>query len=370
MVNAIAAIMEEASAPFNISEVEIDQPQAGEVLVDIQAVGICHTDLALGTGAFGTQFPAIFGHEGAGVVLAVGDNVTKVKSGDKVLLTFNSCGSCHRCEDDDPSYCTDWTALNLISARPDGSSRVSRNGEKVSDNFFGQSSFASKTIAHERNVVRLAQDADPTPLAPLGCSIQTGVGGVVNSLEAKAGQSLIVFGGGAVGLSAIIGGVIAGCSPIILVEPQAERRAIALELGADHVCDPLSDDPVEFGRKISPDGLDLVVDTSGAEQALASCVGLLANKGKIGLLGLPADLEATFPVPIVQWLLLGGTVRGIAEGDSNPDVFIPQLIEHYNKGELPIDKFVTRYPFEKINEAIDDLHNGKAIKAILVLPSS
>lgn len=367
MPTAHAAIITEANSPFTIETITVDPPQAGEVLVDIRAVGICHTDLALATGAFGTQFPAVLGHEGAGVVEAIGEGVTKVKPGDKVLLTFNSCGECARCRADDPSYCEHFVPLNLACMREDGSTRLHRDGAAVSGNFFGQSSFASKAVAHQRNVVKLADDADLATLAPLGCGIQTGAGAVMRSLAAQPGQSLAVIGGGAVGLSALLGGKLCGCAPIIVIEPNESRRLLATELGADHVIDPADGDAAEAVRRVVPSGVDLVVDTSGHLPAMISALGFIASKGKLGLVGVPAVSDATLPMPVFQWLTLGGTVRGIVEGDSDPDAFLPELIAYHAAGRLPFDKFVSYYPFEQINQAVADIHSGKSIKAVLTL---
>ena len=332
MTDAIAAVMPAANAAFEIQAVTVDAPRAGEVLIDVKAVGVCHTDLIMVSGAFGTAFPAVLGHEGAGIVAAVGEGVTKVRPGDKVLMTFNSCGECARCRAGDPAYCLVFTPLNMGCARADGSTRVHAHGQPVADNFFGQSSFASQSVANERNIVKLSPDADLVALAPLGCGIQTGVGAVTRSLEAKAGQSLVVIGGGAVGLSALLGGKLAGCTPILVVEPQAGRRDLATQLGADHALDPGAGDLVAAVRAILPDGADLVVDTSGHTPTAVQSLGFLSNKGRLGLVGVPGSLDAVLPVPIVQWITIGGTVRGIIEGDSDPDVFLPELIAHVAAG--------------------------------------
>ena len=366
-MEAIAAITPHANAPFSIETITVDGPRPDEVLVDIKAVGICHSDLVMVSGGFGNAFPAVFGHEGAGVVLEVGSDVTKVSPGDKVLLTFNSCGACSRCRDNDPSYCQHFITLNMACVREDGSSRLHREGEALADNFFGQSSFASKSIAKERNVIKLKPDADLAMFAPLGCGVQTGAGAVLRSLSAKAGQSLVVIGGGAVGLSAVLGGKIAGCAPIILIEPQAARRAMGSTLGADHTIDPAAVDIVVAVRALVPDGADLVVDSSGFVPTVTDSISMLSNKGKLGLIGMPGALDAVLPVPIIQWITIGGTVRGIVEGDSDPDVFLPQLIAHYEAGRLPFDRFVTVYPFDQINAAIADAHSGKSIKVVLTM---
>jgi len=367
MLHARAAVTPKANAPFDIRDIAIDAPRSGEVLINIRAVGICHSDLVMVSGAFGTRFPAVFGHEGAGVVEAIGAGVDKVAVGDKVLLTFNSCGACGRCAEHDPSYCAHFAPINMACVRSDGSSRLHLDGVDVSDNFFGQSSFASRAIAFERNIIKLPPNADLATLAPLGCGIQTGAGAVLRSLRAQAGQSLVIIGGGSVGLSALLAGKIAGCAPIFVVEPQESRRALALELGADHVIDPLSADLQASVRAIARAGVDLVVDTSGNVAAMSAALGVLANKGKLGLVGLPGAIDAALPVPIIQWLTQGGTLRGIVEGDSDPETFLPELIDYHMQGKLPFEKFVTTYPFEQINQAVTDSHDGKCVKVVLTL---
>ena len=365
-MNAIAAVLNQPNGSFSIEAVDVAQPQAGEVRVAIKAVGICHTDLVVASGAMGLQFPAILGHEGAGIVDAVGEGVTGVKPGDKVLLTFNSCGACKPCQRHEPAYCSHFVPLNMIAARGDGSSRVARAGKQISDNFFGQSSFASLAIANERNVLKVDDGADLAVLAPLGCGIQTGVGGVLRSLGAKAGEALVVLGAGAVGLSAVLGGQIAGCATIIVIEPQEGRRTLALQLGATHVLDGQGDMATAV-RGIIPEGADMVIDTSGFMPVVVQSVNMIANRGRIGLLGVPGSLDAALPVPVVQFITQGGTVRGIIEGDSDPAVFLPELIAHHNAGRLPIETFIKTYRLDQINEAIDDAHHGKCVKAVLLI---
>lgn len=365
-MKATAAILNGPSQPFSIEPVEVDDPQAGEVRVQIHAVGVCHTDLVVATGMLGNAFPAVLGHEGAGVVEKVGPGVTKVKPGDKVLLSFNSCGKCSRCAEHSPAYCNDFFTANMICARTDGSTRLHKpDGQAVADNFFGQSSFASVAIANERNVLKVDDDADLAKLAPLGCGIQTGAGAVLRSLGARAGQSLVVIGGGAVGLAAVMGGKIAGCNPIILIEPQAGRRSLALELGATHAVDPAAGDTTAQVRALVPTGVDLAVDTSGHVPAIQAAIGMMASMGKIGLIGVPNAPDAAVMVPLIPWISIGGTVRGIIEGDSDIETFLPELIAHAKAGRLPYDKLITVYPLDQINQAIDDAHHGKAIKVVL-----
>ena len=367
MTTAIAAVLNEPAAPFSIEDIEVALPQAGEIRVAIKAVGICHSDLVIGSGLLGNPFPSVLGHEGAGIVDAVGEGVTSVKPGDKVLLSFNSCGHCPRCDHNDPAYCHEFFVRNMLCVRPDGTSRLSKDGKPIADNCFGQSSFAGLSVANERNVLKLADDADLATLAPLGCGVQTGVGAVIRSLKAQAGETLLVIGGGAVGLSAVIGGTLAGSPTIILVEPQASRREMGLSVGATHVIDPATaGDIVEAIQAIVPGGVDLIVDTSAHMPTVARTPEMIAPMGRIGLVGVPNALDATLPLSMIKWLTVGGTVRGIVEGDSDITGFLPELIAHHAAGRLPFDRFVTRYPFTRINEAIADAHNGTCIKPVLI----
>ncbi len=366
-MEAVAAVLNQPAGPFSVETIDVAEPREGEVLVAIKAVGICHTDLVIGSGALGNAFPTVLGHEGAGVVEAVGPDVTTVAPGDKVLLSFNSCGQCPRCEQGHPAYCFEFFPLNMACTRPDGSSRLSRVGQAVADNCFGQSSFAALAIANQRNVLKVAADADLATLAPLGCGVQTGVGAVLRSLKGRPGEALLVIGGGAVGLSAVLGGVIAGCSRIVVIEPRAERRAMASDLGATDVIDPADAGGIVAAVKaILPAGADLIVDTSGHMPSVEQTPNMIAPMGRIGLIGVPGSLDAVLPVPMVQWLTMGGTLRGIVEGDSDIAGFLPELIELHRNGRLPFDRFVRRYPFAEINQAIEDAHTGKCIKPVLV----
>ena len=363
-----AAVLNEPGGAFALEDIDVAQAGPGEIRVAIHAVGICHTDLVIASGAMGNPFPMVLGHEGAGIVESVGEGVHSVKPGDKVLLSFNSCGRCARCEQNKPAYCAEFLALNMGTVRPDGSSRLNRNGQAIADNFFGQSSFAGLAVANERNVLKLADDADLAVLAPLGCGIQTGVGAVLRSLGGQRGEALLVIGGGAVGLSALLGGVIVGCDPIVVIEPRMERREMAMELGATAAIDPAgTEDIVAAVRAIHAGGFDMIVDTSGHMPTLERTPEMIATLGRIGLVGVPGAMDAVLPVPVLQWLTMGGTVRGVVEGDSDIAGFLPELIGYHAAGRLPYEKFVRYYPFEKINEAVTDSLSGDCIKPVLTV---
>jgi len=362
-----AAVARAAGAAFTLEPVELDAPRPDEILVRIRAVGVCHTDLVARDGAMPFSMPAVLGHEGAGVVEAVGSAVAKVSPGDRVALTFRSCGQCDRCRSGDPAYCYTMPMLNYIGMRPDGSKAIRQGETAVSSNFFGQSSFATYALAYERNVLKLP-DAIPFDLAaPLGCGVQTGAGGVMLALACPVGSSLLVTGGGAVGLSAVMGAAIQACGAIIVVEPHAARRTLAMQLGATHVIDPAaSPDLAAAVRAILPHGVDFAFDTTGRPETLAAVMGALAPKGVFGIVGIPPP-GAALPGDLGTVLTFGQTVRGIIEGDSDPDDFLPRLIDHWRAGRLPLEKLVRTFPFEQINEAIEAQHRGECVKVVLTL---
>jgi aryl-alcohol dehydrogenase len=278
-----AAVARTPHGDFTVEAADIDAPRADEVLVRINGVGLCHTDLIARDGFIPIALPAVLGHEGAGIVEAVGSSVTKVAPGDRVVLSFSSCGHCARCDDHLPSYCREFPSLNYAGARADGTSGISIAGTPASANFFGQSSFASHALTFERNVVRIDDaDAPLEILGPLGCGFQTGAGGIMRSLACPAGSTLAIFGGGPVGLTAVMGAVVQGCLTIILVEPIAARRDLARDLGATHVIDPADGDVTAAIRAIVPDGVDFAFESSGREAVVEAALAALASHGPRG----------------------------------------------------------------------------------------
>jgi aryl-alcohol dehydrogenase len=361
-----AAIIHEVGADFTIEEIEIGEPQSGEVLVEIASVGLCHTDVAAQHGHLPFPMPGVVGHEGAGVVKAIGDGVTKVAVGDKVSLTFNSCGECGSCKKGEPGYCLNFMGLNFGGVRPDGSSALSKDGTPYGANFFGQSSFGTAAIANSRNVVKLPDDADLTLVGPLGCGFQTGAGAVMNTFDAQPGSSILVLGGGSVGLAAVMAAAARSLATIVVAEPVESRRELALELGATHVLDPFAGSVAEKVREIIPLGVDFVVDTTANVPALMEGFGSLAHRGTIGLIAVPSDPEAVMPVPMIGAQVLGAKVVGIVEGDSNPDEFIPELLALHAAGQFPYERLITHMPFDAINEAVAAQARGEAVKVVLV----
>lgn len=366
-VESTAAVARAANAPFSIEPIGIEEPRGGEVLVRIAGVGLCHTDLVARDQLIPIPLPAVLGHEGAGVVEAVGAGVTKVKPGDRVVLAFASCGHCASCDADLPSYCRDFPMLNFAGTRPDGSSAIRQDGGPISGHFFGQSSFAAHAIAQERNVVKVEGDDLPLDiLGPLGCGLQTGAGGVIRSLACPPGSTIAIFGAGPVGLAAVMGARIQECGTIIVVEPMARRRELALSLGATHAIDPAAGNIANAIRAVLPDGVQFAFETSGREDVLEPALAALASHGLLGLVGIPPRADSVLAINLVAFITNGHRIHGIIEGDSDPDSFIPELIAHHRAGRFPFDRLVQRFPLSEINAAVEAQARGDCVKAVLI----
>jgi aryl-alcohol dehydrogenase len=352
-MDTLAAIAQASHSDFALATVQIEEPRAHEVLVRIVGVGLCHTDLVARDQFIPIPLPAVLGHEGAGIVEAVGSAVTKVVPGDAVVIGFSSCGHCPRCENHLPSYCREFPVLNYAGARPDGSSGISRDGTPLSASFFGQSSFAGLALAEERNLVKVNADGLRLEiLGPLGCGFQTGAGAIFRSFDCPSGSTVAIFGGGPVGLAAVMAAVVRGCAAIILVEPLAQRRAMAMELGATHVIDPAAGDVPQAIRAILPDGVEFALESSGREAVVEAALASLASHGMLGLVGVPPKPESSIAINLASVITYGHRIIGIVEGDSDLDGFIPELIALHRAERFPVEKLVTLYPLSQINEAV------------------
>jgi aryl-alcohol dehydrogenase len=344
-----------------LEELEMAGPAAGEVLVKIVATGVCHTDLKSAELGSRVPRPVVLGHEGAGIVQAVGAGVTKVAAGDHVVMTFGSCGHCPSCRAAQPAYCH--TQNSFACVRPDGSSYLRAGTEPVHGDFFSQSSFATFAIGTERSVVKVRKDVPLELLGPLGCGIQTGAGAILNDLRLAPGQSLAIFGVGALGLSAVMAARLAGAGRIVAIDRFAHRLAMAVEFGASDVI-AASDEPVAGKiRALVPAGVDLALDTTGVPRVMSQAVEVLAPLGTCCFVTGPWDGTA-LPVNVLA-LLKGRKIRGTAQGGSNPDLFIPQLIEFYRDGRFPFDRLVKFYPFAEIEHAFHDSERGATVKPVL-----
>ena len=360
-----AAVTFEKSTAFQIVPLQLSEPEDNEILVRIAAVGICHTDLAARDQHLPIPLPSVLGHEGAGVVEKVGARVTKVAPGDHVALSWMYCGTCPSCRSGRDPYCQNFLPLNFSGTRPDGTTTLRKDDQDVHGSFFGQSSFANYALVDVRNAVKVPKDVPLEILGPMGCGIQTGAGAVMNSLQARPGTSIAIFGVGPVGMSAVLAAVVCGCTNIIAVDLSPERLKMAKELGATHTINPKEVNPVEAILDLTGGGPNYSLECVGNPAVFRQAVDVLPLLGVCGLAGVvPPGTEVTLNMDLI---MNGRTVRGIIEGDAIPDLFIPKLIELYKQGRFPFDRMITFYPFEEINKAVEDMEKGVVIKPVLKL---
>lgn len=361
-----AAVVREKGGPFTVEDVVITEPAADQILVKIVAAGMCHTDLTIRDQNYETMLPMVLGHEGSGIVEKVGENVTKVKPGDHVVLTFHTCGHCGNCLAGDSLSCENAFPLNFGGRTHGGDCTIHAGDEPLGCSFFGQSSFAGYALSYERNTVPVDQSVPLELLGPLGCGVQTGAGSVLNALNPPAGSTIVIFGAGAVGLSAVMGAVVANCTTIIVVDIKENRLELATELGATHTVNAAETNPIEAVMALTGGrGTPYMLETTGNAKVLEGAIYTLAMGGEGGIVGAPA-MGSTVNVD-VNFMLFNRRLRGIIEGDSNSDIFIPRLIELYKQGKFPFDKLIKFYTLDEINQAAEDSENGSTLKPVLKL---
>lgn len=367
-VSARAAICRGNNVPFAIEEVALDALQPDELLVRIAACGICHTDIAVRDGQLPVPLPIVLGHEGAGIVERVGAAVTVAKPGDRVLMSFNSCGHCPSCEAASPTYCYDFVSCNWSGRRADGTPTMTLDGAELNANFFGQSSFASHAITHQRNTVKIPDDLSYLPLerlGPIGCGLMTGAGAVLRSLAVRPNMPIAVAGAGTVGMAAIMAAKIVGANPIIALDVNESRLEAAMELGATHAFNA-KQGLTDTVRTLCPTGIAYAFDTTGRAKVIEELFGLLAPKGKLGIVGA-SDAEEMLQFNEAAFMGGGRTVMGILGGDSDGGEFLIELIRHHAEGRFPFERLIQYFPFENIADAIQASESGEVVKPVLVM---
>lgn len=355
-----AAITPAQGEHFVFHEVQLDKPGANELKIKIVATGVCHTDAVARDLAL-TPYPAVFGHEGAGIVEEIGAGVKDFQVGDHVVMSFAHCGKCNNCLTGHPTVCSTFNELNFGGQMEDGTSRLHLDGKDLS-NFFGQSSFGNFAIVNQRNAVKVDNSVDLKILGPLGCGIQTGAGTVLNRLKPEFGTSIAVYGCGAVGLSAIMAAKIVGCQNIIAVDVHDSRLELARSLGATHVFNGTKTDVVEEIKKLTFGGVMYAVETTGVPKVVKQSLNALKPLGTVAIVGVTPEMSLDIHNDLMAE---GKSMIGVIEGDSVPLVFIPKLIEYYKAGKFPFDKLIGFYDFKDIEKAFEDSKTGKTIKPIL-----
>ncbi|KAF4341692.1 zinc-containing protein [Fusarium beomiforme] len=366
---------------WKLQQVQLREPDAGEVIVEMVASGVCHTDLGCGTAPDGTPgfpvppYPRVLGHEGAGYIRSIGSKVTKVKPGDAVLLSFAFCTQCHNCKFGAPGYCHEFTALNFSGSRE--AFQISKpTSQQVGGSFFGQSSFAKLTRVKETSLVNvtnlITHTEDLKLFAPLGCGIQTGSGTITELAAAKPDDKVAIMGLGGVGLAAIMGAKLRGCKTIIGIDRVPARIEMAKRLGATHGIDTLSIGNLgdEIRKITDGSGSTITVDATGAMPLIQQGLDFTANQGKMILLGV-APMTASLEISVVPYMVTGKQLMGSMEGGVLPENYIPRMIRWFQKGQFPIDELIKFYPVavcqvEDFQKAIHDMENGSTIKPVLI----
>ncbi|CVI64045.1 NAD(P)-dependent alcohol dehydrogenase (plasmid) [Agrobacterium leguminum] len=370
-----AAVVHEKGGPFIVEQALLSPPVKNEILIKVVASGICHTDLIIRDQFYPMPLPAVLGHEGAGVVEAVGPDVRNIKPGDHVLMSFASCGRCPSCADGQISYCWHHMEMNFSGRRYSGKdwdvpSPIclpvdNAPPEPISGAFFSQSSFATHAICTEDNAVVVDRSLPLHVVAPLGCGLQTGAGAVLNTLKPRPGSSIAITGAGTVGMAAIMAARIAECGTIIAIDINNERLRLATELGATHTLNSSEGDIVEQVKEIVPGGAEFSIETTAHPKVFRAAVDILQPRGICGLIGgAKLGTEASFEM---THILFGRTIRGILQGDSVPKRFIPELLRFYQEGRFPIERLQRHYPLAEINDAVRDMKDGSTVKPVLVM---
>ncbi|KKB33865.1 NAD(P)-dependent alcohol dehydrogenase [Bacillus thermotolerans] len=361
----IEAMMTTPEKDFQKQTLQLAEPKAGEVLVRLVASGVCHTDATVLDKTIPVPYPVVLGHEGSGIVEKVGENVTTVKPGDHVVLGFSYCGTCDNCLEGNAGGCENMIPLNFGGKNEHGVTPLATKENEEVSQFFGQSSFATYSTVDEKNVVKVDRDVDLRYLGPFGCGIMTGSGTVLNSLKPEPGDSLVVFGAGAVGLSGLLAAKIAGCHPIIAVDIHDSRLELAKELGATHTINSKNEDPVERIKEITGKGARHSFETTGVPEVTLAALRCLRVRGTCATVAV-GKRDLTFNVfnDVVANSL---TLRGVIEGDAVPQLIIPKLVTFFKNGQFPIEKLVKFYDLEEVDQAFVDSANGSAIKPILII---
>jgi S-(hydroxymethyl)glutathione dehydrogenase/alcohol dehydrogenase len=348
-------------APLEIEELQLDSPRTGEVQVRVAACAICHSDIALAEGAWGGELPAVYGHEAAGVVEEVGVGVSRVRPGDRVVVSLlRSCGRCFFCERGQAHLCEgEFPSDGKVLLR-------TRDGEPVHQAMH-TAAFAEEVVVHESQLAVIRESLPFDVASLLGCGVVTGVGAVVDRAAVPAGSSVLVIGTGGVGLNAVQGAAICGAEPIIGLDVSPAKRQAAILFGATHTLDPAVDDSADAVRALTGGrGADFVFVTVGRASAIESGLALVRRGGTLVVVGMPPSDE-TFRVVAVDLAHNDVRILGSKMGSARLELAVPWLVELYVKGGLKLDELITaRYPLDRINEAIADARDGDALRNVVV----
>jgi alcohol dehydrogenase len=354
------------SRPLSIEEIELEEPSYGEVLVRIESAGVCHSDLSTIDGILTKPLPIVLGHEAAGVVERIGPGVSSVAAGDRVVFSFvPTCGKCTPCTSGRPALCEPGNRANAAADLLPGTRRFRRNGETIGHHL-GVSGFSEYTVAAEESLVRIPGDVPGEIAAVFGCAALTGLGAVIHAARVPPGTSVAIFGGGGVGLMTLLGALLVGAHPIVVVDPVEKKREKALELGADGAVDPAAAEAMQQLRELTgADGPQFVFEVSGTVRGFEQAAQALGRGGTMVAIGIPRGSERAEISP-AQLVYGDRTIRGAFMSSAVPRRDIPRFVDLWRAGKLPVEKLVSgTIGLDRLNEAMDQLANGEALRTIV-----
>ncbi len=355
------------SRPLEITEIELEPPGPGEVLVRVAAAGLCHSDLSIINGDRPRRPPIVLGHEASGIVEGLGEGVTDLEIGDHIILLFvPSCGHCQPCAEGRPALCEPAAAANVAGTLLSGAKRMRWKGEPVS-HFVGVSAFAEHAVLSRRGVQKIDKSLPLEIAALMGCAVMTGVGAVVNTSQVRPGQSVAIVGLGGVGLSALMGAVAAGASQVVAVDLADDKLAFARTLGATDLVNARDADAVDKLRALTQGGVDHALEMVGSAQALDFAYKVTRRGGTTVTVGLPASSQ-NLSTPVWHLVAEERTLKGSYLGSCVPRRDVARYVSLYRGGKLPVDRLMTgRLALDEINEGFDRLARGEAIRQIIVM---
>jgi alcohol dehydrogenase len=353
------------SKPLRIETLDLDGPGRDEVLVRIGAAGLCHSDLSVINGDRPRPMPMALGHESAGIVEALGEDVTDLAVGDHVVMVFMpSCGHCLSCAEGRPALCEPGAVANGAGTLLSGKRRLHCDGVDI-NHHLGVSGFADYAVVSRRSVVKIDGDLPLDEAALFGCAVLTGVGAVVNTAHLQPGQSAAVIGLGGVGLSSVLGAVASGARQIVAIDLSDDKLGLARQLGASHTVNARDPDAAEQVRELTGGGVDFAFEMAGAVRAMELAFKITRRGGTTITAGLPPP-GAALPVPLVQLVAEERTLKGSYIGTCVPTRDIPRYVALYRTGRLPVDRLMSgKLTLDQINEGFDRLHEGKAVRQVI-----
>ncbi|SFT46090.1 S-(hydroxymethyl)mycothiol dehydrogenase [Arthrobacter sp. ov118] len=357
-----AVVVREKNAPVSLETILVPDPGPGEALVDILTCGVCHTDLHYKLGGIGDEFPYLLGHEATGVVSSVGEGVTEVAPGDRVILNWRAvCGQCRACAKGQPQYC-----FNTANATQ---KMTLEDGTELSP-ALGIGAFAEKTLVAAGQCTKVDEDADPAAVGLLGCGVMAGIGAAINTGGVKRGESVAVIGCGGVGIAAIAGAKLAGATTIIAVDIDDNKIEMARSLGATHGVNSRTADPVEAIRELTGgNGADVVIEAVGRPETYKQAFYARDLAGRVVLVGVPTP-EMQLELPLLDVFGRGGSLKSSWYGDCLPSRDFPMLVQHYKQGNLDLDAFVSeRISIDQVEEAFEKMHEGKVLRSVVEISS-